>query len=154
FAAPCTSSHGRRSRPSTAPSSTSPPTVSPRPASACPPSHPPIPISSSPTSSSPTTSTPPAPPTRTASAYRRGAGAVLTSRPLSLQSEPARPRVTAPAPRPWPAAALEEPMSTNNLELFLNKILNDPNEWARFRKEPVQMMQAANLSAKEQQLLT
>ncbi len=45
-------------------------------------------------------------------------------------------------------------MSTNNLELFLNKILNDPNEWARFRKEPVQMMQAANLSAKEQQLLT
>ena len=44
-------------------------------------------------------------------------------------------------------------MATNNLALFLNRVLNDPNEWARFRKEPQQMMQAANLTAQEQQLL-
>jgi hypothetical protein len=34
-------------------------------------------------------------------------------------------------------------MATNNLALFLNRILNDADEWARFRKEPVQIMQAA-----------
>ncbi len=45
-------------------------------------------------------------------------------------------------------------MATNNLALFLNRILNDADEWARFRKEPVQMMQAANLSEQEQKLLT
>jgi hypothetical protein len=45
-------------------------------------------------------------------------------------------------------------MATNNLALFLNRVLNDPNEWARFRKEPQQMMQAANLTPQEQQLLT
>lgn len=44
-------------------------------------------------------------------------------------------------------------MPTNNLALFLNRVLNDPNEWARFRKEPQQMMQAANLTPQEQQLL-
>lgn len=44
-------------------------------------------------------------------------------------------------------------MATNNLALFLNRVLNDPNEWARFRKEPQEMVRAANLSPNEQQLL-
>jgi hypothetical protein len=44
-------------------------------------------------------------------------------------------------------------MATNNLALFLNRVLNDPNEWANFRKQPQQMMQAANLTPQEQQLL-
>lgn len=44
-------------------------------------------------------------------------------------------------------------MAPNNLTLFLNRVLNDPTEWARFRKEPQQMMQEANLTAQEQQLL-
>jgi hypothetical protein len=44
-------------------------------------------------------------------------------------------------------------MATNNLALFLNRVLNDPNEWARFRKEPQQMVREANLTEQEQQLL-
>ena len=44
-------------------------------------------------------------------------------------------------------------MATNNLALVLNRVLNDPNEWARFRKEPQQMVREANLTEQEQQLL-
>jgi hypothetical protein len=43
---------------------------------------------------------------------------------------------------------------SNNLVLFLNKVINDPQAWAQFRKEPAQMMQQANLTAQEQKLLT
>jgi hypothetical protein len=42
----------------------------------------------------------------------------------------------------------------NNLALFLNAVINDPQKWAQFRKEPQQMMQAAGLTAQEQQLLS
>lgn len=44
-------------------------------------------------------------------------------------------------------------MATNDLVLFLNRLLNDPAEWARLRKEPEAMMREANLTEQEQQLV-